>query len=296
LRVRLTELRDHPLAGAALRILTGFGLFALLLPAWLLAGLNHRYDALVLATARWVLAWIKHFPVRSPELEPLAIHNQGYVLVLILAMAVVSTRVPAVDRVWRYTLLALAVFAIQTASSTAQLALGLEVEFLERTGVHLMLPWELEVYRQVGRVLFLAGIQITAFVVVALTALWNTPELLPRPEGPGRPGRTRLGVAATIVAATLLSVTTWWVREFDSRHADIHARFGHLFHDQGLLETAERQYRAAVRGGTSDGRAWWNLIRSTERRDGAQAAERLRRTALSQVSDPEWRRRIEAGP
>ena len=193
-------------------------------------------------------------------------------------------------------MLALAVFAIQTASTTAQLALGLEVEFLARTGAHLMLPWELEVYRQAGRLLFLAGIQITAFVVVALTALWNTPELLPRPAGPERPARTRLCIAATIVAATLLSVMTWWVRELDSRHADIHALFGHLFHAQGRLVTAERQYRAAVRGGTSDGRAWWNLIRSTERRDGPQAAERLRRTALRRVSDTEWRRRIEAGP
>ena len=287
-----------------LRLLLGFVLYAALCTAWLLAGLDDHYDRLVFSAAGLVVPILTHFPIGASELSPVTLHNQGYVLVLAVSLGVVAARLSWKQRLARYGTALAAIVTIHVVGMALQMHLGLALKFQERTDVPLLLDWELRAITVTFQLLFLMGLQIAAFVLLVLTAAWSTEH-----EFPGWPGRetSALSVAGLrlpgsrqrlVAAGALLAIgaaivgAAWQWRERSPQHVRAHAYVGHLFLDQGNDERAERQYRAAIRAGSTDGRTWFNLIALMDEQGRIGEVRRLANRAREVVTDPAWRQRL----
>jgi hypothetical protein len=188
----------------ASRLALGLGLYVVLDVAWLAAGADRAYDAAVLQLGARLSSSVAHFPVGSTTARPLVLHNQGHACVLIVAMAVVSSRLAWRARLGRFGALLALVATSHVLAMALQLHLATALKFEARTGVALLLPWETALHKRVFQLLFLAGLQIAPFVALALTAMWNHERAPAAPSGAGLPGHRPRRWLRPIAAAGLV--------------------------------------------------------------------------------------------
>jgi tetratricopeptide (TPR) repeat protein len=212
----------------------------------------------------------------------------------------------------RYGVILVLVVSSHILGFAIQFVIALGLKFEGRAHVPLFLPWELTLLARTFQLAFAFGLQIASFLAVALTAFWCSgstvrglfgdegPDDEPEPAVLAPPGRWSRWARPQILlpAGALLLVGTaglvWWVREVDPRHAKVHTVLANTFFANGQWIEAEEQYRAAIRGGASDGPTWYGLAGVASRRgDHALAVERLER-ALEVVTDRAWRGRLES--
>jgi len=261
-------------ARRALRaVLAGLALYGLLLWPWLGAGLDAHYDQLVHRAALGGLWLLTHFPLGASTLPALEVHNQGFALVLLAALAPLAAGWPWLPRLARFGALGLVAFAAHAGGLALQLHLALALEFQRRVGAALLLPWEIELARRAAQMLFVVGLAAVPFVGLTLTVWSHLPLAgMRRPtdvRGPSRPGRRTL-VGLGLAAA--LGFGGWYVRERDARHVAAHVLVGNLLWRHDRPAEARRQYAAALRWG----------------RRGQAAVE----AGLAGVPDPVWRLRL----
>ena len=108
------------------------------------------------------------------------------------------------------------------------------------------------------------------------------------------------GVSLGVALIGGIAISIWGrVRESDPLHVDAHVRLGNILFENGDLESAEGEYRAAVEAGSRDGEAWFRLAQIRKLEGDAEASNELLRRGLRVVSDPTWRdwmRRAPGGP
>jgi hypothetical protein len=291
---------ERPGLRALARLLAAALAYLALNAAWLAAGLDRVYDQLVMRAATLLLPGLVHFPIGSSSLAPVEIHNQGHALVLTLACALAATAPAPLARLARYGAIAASIALSHVVALALQLHIGLAVNFQQKTGVALLLPWELTLLRRGFQLLFAYGTQIGPFLAVALAVASSAGPALVRRFGVDasieRPPRRRPILAVTSAVVIALAVTggaAWWIRERDERHGRAHAVVGDLLLERRQGDVAEGQYRAALRAAGSNGRTWFMLASAVGQQGERQRALRVAETALDTVDDPAWRARLE---
>jgi len=175
-----------------------------------------------------------------------------------------------------------------------QLHLALALRFEQNSGLALLLPWEQEILRRLFQLLFAAGLQVVPFVMIALTAYWTVGrspgEWLGERDDRPRPRRVR--PIAVAVAVALTALAAYRIRETDARHVRAHAFIGTAFFERRQFDEAERQFRSAVQGGTSDATAWLGLAAIARARGRRDEAVDLLRRAIEAVERPAERDRL----
>jgi len=298
----------NPAAATGLRILAGVALYVALLALWLAVGLDRVYDGYVLLAAEPLVPFLTHFPVGSAEgVEFPRIHNQAFVLVWIVALALVARGAPWKKRVVGYTSLAVVVVLLHIVALAFQIHLALALKSQQNLNLPLLLPWEVQGLKLFTQLLFLGSLQVAAFIALALTAFWSSQRAFVGRFGNGdearSPSRWRdparqhraLVLAGLMAVFFCVACTTaaWWIRETDPRHLAAHARVGDAFARQQMFSEAETQYRAAVRGEADAGRTWAALAFVVHRQGEIAETKRVLDRALKQVNDPAWRTRLE---
>lgn len=290
----------------ALRVLCAYALYLACDLSGLRAPLHRAYTALVMEAGSVVLPWIQHFPAVA-TLENLDIRNLDVPVILLGCLFVVSLRIPLAARAARFALAFAVLFAGSVAGTLAWSQVMAAEDLQSSAGLLLYLPWEFRVLDGLKYLLYDFGMEVSTFVLLSLTVIWNAPELAAhfpafaadkraRPSPRLRPGRSRAGVVAVGAAVLAFALVLGWTRARESNplHCHAHARFGDLFLQAGNKAQAEAQYRAAVTGGTTEGNAWLQLAQLLRQRGAHSEAERILRRGVGVVSEGTDRRRLEA--
>lgn len=290
----------------ALRVLCAYALYVALDLSGLRAPLHSAYTALVMEAGSVVLPWIQHFPAVA-TLKNLDIRNLDVPVILLVCLFAVSLRIPLAARTARFASAFAVLFAWSVAGALAWSQVMAAEDLQSSAGLLLYLPWEFRVLDGLKYLLYDFGMEVSTFVLLALTVVWNAPELAAhfpafaaderaRPSPRAGHGRSRAGLLTVGAAVLAIALMLGWARaarESNPLHSHAHARFGDLFLQAGNKAQAEAQYRAAVAGGTREGNAWLQLAQLLRQRGAPAEAERILRRGLGVVSEGPDRRRLE---
>jgi hypothetical protein len=282
----------------ALRVLCALVLYLACEITGVRAPLHHAYTALVMDAASAVLPWLQHFPT-GPMLGNLRIRNLEVPVILLGCLFLVSTRIPLRARAVRFGSAFALLFVVSVAAAAAWSEAQATVDLQKSRGILLYLPWEFRVLDAIKYLLYDFGMEVSTFVMLALTVAWNAPELanrfeprlLPRARRPRiRAGAFVIGVSV-VVFALLFSWTR--VRESIPAHNSAHGQFGDLFLQAGNKTQAEAQYRAAVQGETREAGPWLQLAALLRNRGATSEADLILRRGLTVVTGGDERRRLQ---
>lgn len=273
-----------------LRLAAGVALYLALLAPFRALELDRLYGAAVLAVGQAVFLPFQHFPVLE-RLDNLTLNNLELLVVLTLALFAVSTPIDLATRCRRFGHVLAAIFAMHVVTAYLAIVVRAASE-MSAQGILVLLPAEFRIVDGLKYFLYDMGQEAGPFVMLMLALAWNVGVL--REPGPVRLRRPTMAAACgVIVALAFVGIAYTRARERDPRHVDAHAKIGHLFWNRGSDAEAERQYRAAVAGGTADLQVFYNLG-GLELRHGRRAdAEALLRRGLERAGEPVWRARFE---
>ena len=299
----------------ALRIIAAFGIYLLL--SWLAegSGAAGRYWATVSRISVSILEATRHFR-DLPETGSVIPANQHSHLALLLALFLVSWRIPLGRRVKYFGLLAVLAVLQDVTAASLSLKLHLAKALFNRFGWVELLPWEYNAIQLLWYVLYALPLEAVPFLLMFLTILWNqgvNPSALfgrmaspasaspsaesPRPKSKS-PFLRRLAGSLTALVVIGLTWTTWraWLgrTERDPLHLKTHVMLGRMHLLSGEMAKAEAEFRHAVASGTLEGEAWVQLAVLLDRRGRRGEAVDLLRRAAAVVGDTESRNRIGA--
>jgi len=303
-------LSPSSLARELLRALYAFGLYLLLYPLWFGCGAGAAYESFVLRTATALHAVTQHFPYRS-AIQHLQVRPYFESLfILVLGYAVVSYGMGWGARTRRLVLLVVAIFIVHAVALTVQTKVRLARELWASERVMLLLPRELQAAVWFKYMLFEFGFQFAPFVLIGLWVYWNANERAKRPavgtasrnietilpeKGLSSRVTRSLRRGIVCVAAVLLTVSGLYIwsslRERDPRHIQTHVWFGDRFLLDRQWTLAEGQYRAAIEGGSQDGRVFYNLAELRWRQGDLAGSLAILRRGLEIVRLTAWRDR-----
>jgi len=300
------RLRSFPLRREIFRAILAFLLYLGFYWAWSGTGLHTAYLDLLSRPAGALVRRLGHFPpvpgLPGPRLE--SMHTLG---VFLLAVFLVSTRVPWPRRVRALAVSLVAVLALDFVSAILGLQLQAAKNAFEGPGILILLPVEYNALECLWYVAYVIPLQAGPFVLLILSALANVGFLEPKRGGREtsppfaeetggkrtgiRPGRKRI-LALTVTAAVALpavvvTAALWMrAREFRPLHAGAHARLADLYFERNELPSARTQYLAATAGGSESERVWRRLTLIAYRKGDRAEALRILTRAMETVRDP----------
>jgi hypothetical protein len=232
-------------------------------------------------------------------LANLRIRSLEVPVILLGCLFLVSTRIPLRARAVRFGSAFAVLFFVGVAATMAWSEAQARVDLQRSRGLLLYLPWEFRALDAIKYLLYDFGMEVSTFIMLALTVAWNAPELASRFEprlipNVRRPTRraTVFVIGVSVVAFALLFSWTR-VRESIPAHSNAHGQFGDLFLQAGNERQAEAQYRAAVEGETREAGPWLQLAALLRKRGAPSEADRILRRGLSVVTGRDERRRLQ---
>lgn len=275
---------------------------------------GHYWSAIAAGTQP-VLKWTQHFR-EPPEVARDIPSNQHTHLVLILALFLVSWRLPLRRRVVYFGFLATLAVVQDWVAATLSLRLHEAKMLYEQLGWLMLLPWEYDTFQVLWYLVYAVPLQAAPFLLFLLTALWNADVKpaefirrlawageagLPARESSSRPWsslRPRIvpTLAGILLVAGIPVGAGMWsrIRERNPLHLRSHVSLGNARLLEGKVREAEAEYRHAVETGTVEGEAWLRLARVQVMLGERQQAVEILRKAAWVVGDPTWRNRIQA--
>ncbi len=274
----------------AIRAAAAFSIYLALYPLWTYSGAHASFGRLVLAFGQAILPWVQHFPA-GRSIESLRIPHMDLLIVLALSCCITAWGVRFPVRMRRLAAITVAIVLAQTTAIVLQAQIDATRDLWTARRLMILLPREFQVAVWTKYMLFEFGLQLAPFVILALHTAWGSGyRLLPRA---GRSGGWRVWAATIGMIVLGIGVAAWIrVRETDQRHVETHVAFGNRMLRDGDRPAAEEQYRAAIRGGCSDGQVWYDLAALAARRGDPAEASRILARGEGIVGDAEWRDRM----
>ena len=302
------RLATFPFGREVARASIAFALYLLLQPLWIQSGLQSAYVHFLFSVGRAILEATRHFSAVPNDGIPDAsgFHSN---IPLLLALALVSTRMEIRRRIRVFGILGLIFVLLEIVSASLAVQLQMAKGVFGQHRILLLLPAEFNALEQVWYLTYILPLQGGPFLLFILTALWNGGAFSPRAslrspggnsgeihkvavQSSGRRYRWGWWVAAGLAVAGVLGLgLSWWNvrRESLPLHVDSHAKLGDWLFRAGRLEAAETEYKAAVKAGSQDGEAWYNLALIARLQGRPKESARLLDRGLEVVEDPYWR-------
>jgi len=270
------------------RVAIAFVLYLVFLRLWIWSGLAQAYDSLVMALASRIFLPTQHFPI-VPTLENISLRDLDFAVVFSLSLFVVSTRIPWKQRLERFSLILLVLYMIHVLAVVLQVKVNSALDLNRQYDLLILLPWEFKVVERARYLLYDFGLQATPFVLLLLTAAWNSGLKLPARARQPAAIKRRLQITTACLLVALVAVLFWsrW-REAHPLHVGAHATLGRIYLEHDNLDGAEKQYRIAVAGSTEDPLVFYNLAMITSRSGSRREAIDALEQGLQVTSDPEW--------
>ena len=296
-----------------LRAAAAFVVYLLLYPVWKWTGLHTAYQELVHGVAGWLFLPNQHFPVVS-TLDTFSIRSLHFVVGLTLALFLVSNRVAWGARIRRFGIALLLVFVFHVGAVMLQVKVTSAQELNEMHGLLVLLPQEFFIVERAKYLFYDLGLQALPFGLLIATMIWNTGLMktgLPSGKNAARATKKELrkrqraasearrrlmrrrlmpAVVAAVAAAVAIGSWAWW-RESHPLHVGAHATLGHLYRTNGAINNAERQYRIAIAGRSTDGQTYLRLAQLVAAQGRGGESKELLRRGLEIARGTEW-----AGP
>jgi hypothetical protein len=291
-------LSKRVLARESLRAIAAFGVYLLLHPVWTRLPPQSAYESFVLRSATALRWFTGHFPA-PPAVPQLPVRFLDFLLVLTVAYAAVSLKLPWRIRLGRAVAMAGVIVAAHVTATALQMDIDRSRSAWSGQHVMLLLPRELQLAIWLKYLLYEGGLQIAPFLMAGLWASWNANADRAGPPAPPSPSRRRpLGITIGAVGGggviACLALAWGAARERDPRHGQAHLWFGTQDLSQGHWSDAETQFTAALEGVQSDGRAWYGLALARHRRGDVTGSVEALERGLEVVSDPVLRRQMMA--
>jgi hypothetical protein len=299
------DLPFAPVAKEIVRATVAFLLFLILLASANWAGLSGSYGKAVIAVAQAIYVPTQHFPLLT-RLDNLTLHNLENVVILTIALFLVSTKLDLASRISRFGSVLAGLFSYHVVAAILTIKVQTAQELLASMNILVLSPTEFHVLDWLRYLLYDVGLEITPFVMLLLTIVWNLTasragrerSTKRRPTRDSmRRGRRRVRAAAmglVVIAIFSLSAVLYgrW-RETDPRHVEAHAKIGHLFWNTHKDAQAEEQYRLALAGGTTDPEVFFNVAGLEARNGNHRAALRQLDEGMRITHEAVWQSRFQ---
>jgi hypothetical protein len=270
-------------------------LYLILQLFWNVSGLHNHYARFLLMIGQWAVKSLRHF-VWSPAIHITNLSGMYSHLILLLAIFLVSIRIPVARRIRVFLPIALLAVGIDVFTAVLTVQLQIVNETYRQSQVLLLIPAEFNLVESIWYLVYVVPLQAGPFLLLGVSALLNgVPNAVFATAAQkstitlGTPS-PRVIVACLAPIVVFISAACIWVRirERNPQHMRAHEVLGSLLFERGDFSSARREYRIAIRSGSADGATWYRLALIEELNGNEEAARMLLEQGIDVVDEPAW--------